>query len=280
MNINKTITFLGAGSMAEAIIGGLITRRIVSPRMITVANLQDQDRLDYIKTTYSVQTESDRLRAIKEAEIIVLAMKPKNVHDAISHIKEHVKGTQLIVSVIAGIPTTLIEEELGSTNPVIRTMPNTSAKVGESASAICPGSHATAGDLLTVEALFKAIGTVSVVEETQMDAVTGVAGSGPAYFYYMVEAMEKAAQEAGLSEQQSRELITQTVVGVGKRLQQTSKTPKELYKEVMSPGGTTEAGISELSAHATQDILQKAVGKAVKRSTELGSAYTPTNHSS
>ena len=270
MQINKQITFLGAGSMAEAIIGGLISQNIVSARSITVANLQDQDRLAYINETYQVNTESNRLEAVQSADIIILAMKPKNLQDAISYIKEDVTENQLIVSVIAGIPTTLIEAELITNNPVIRTMPNTSAKVGESASAICRGKFATDAHLLTVETLFKAIGSVSLVEEEQMDAVTGVAGSGPAYFYYMVEAMEKAACDAGLSKEQAHDLVTQTIVGVGKRLQNTNKTPRALYQEVMSPGGTTEAGIQKLAEHHFQDAIQDAVGNAVNRSKELG----------
>ena len=190
MQINKQITFLGAGSMAEAIIGGLITQNIVSPHSITAANLQDQERLSYIEETYKIKTQTNRLEATESADIIVLAMKPKNVHDAIHYIKDGVTENQLVVSVIAGIPTSFIEEELGANIPVIRSMPNTSAKVGESATAICRGAFATEAHLLTVEALFNAIGMVSIVDESQMDAVTGVAGSGPAYFYYMVEAME------------------------------------------------------------------------------------------
>ncbi|MDQ0205657.1 pyrroline-5-carboxylate reductase [Alkalicoccobacillus murimartini] len=256
--------------MAEAIIGGLISRNIVSPHSITAANLQDQLRLEYIEETYKVNVQSDRLEAVKEADIIILAMKPKNLHDAIAHIKPVLTNDQLVVSVIAGIPTSLIEEELGAPIPVIRTMPNTSAKVGESASAICRGAYATDAHLATVETLFRAIGSVSLVKEEQMDAVTGVAGSGPAYFYYMIEAMEKAACEAGLSEEQAHELVTQTVVGVGKRLQNTKKSPSELYQEVMSPGGTTEAGIHTLRDHSFQQTVQSAVGKAVHRSKELG----------
>ncbi|TSB46654.1 pyrroline-5-carboxylate reductase [Alkalicoccobacillus porphyridii] len=270
MQINKKITFLGAGSMAEAIIGGLISRDIVAPHSITAANLQDQKRLNYIKETYKIKTQANRLEATDSADIIILAMKPKNFHDAISHIKHVISKDQLIVSVIAGIPTSQIEETLGEDIPVIRTMPNTSAKVGESASAICRGKHATDAHLFTVETLFNAIGTVSIVEEAQMDAVTGIAGSGPAYFYYMIEAMEKAGCEAGLSEEQTHELVRQTIIGVGKRLQNTSKSPKELYQEVMSPGGTTEAGIHTLAKHHFQETVQEAVGNAVTRSKELG----------
>src|SRR5690606_38315009 len=140
----------------------------------------------------------------------------------------------------AGIPTEYIEDLIGFEAGVIRTMPNTSAKVGESATAISQGTYATDAHLKQDEMLFEAIGTVTVVVEEKLDAVTGLAGSGPAYFYYLIEAMEQAAMDAGLSEKEANELITQTVVGVGKRLQSTTKSPKQLYTEVMSPQGTTE----------------------------------------
>ncbi|GAE24838.1 pyrroline-5-carboxylate reductase [Halalkalibacter wakoensis JCM 9140] len=231
---NKKITFLGAGSMAEAIIGGLISEQVVAPENIIATNLSDHEKLHYLKKTYDIQTESDRMKAVHEGDIVIFAMKPKHVKEAIEAIQSSTRPDQLFVSVLAGIPTLYIEDLLGSQASVVRTMPNTSAKVGASATAISKGSYATNEQLKEVEQLFAAVGTVTIVTEDKLDAVTGLAGSGPAYFYYLIEAMEQAAQDAGLTKEEASELITQTVVGVGKRLQTTSKTSKELYTEVMS----------------------------------------------
>ncbi|WP_100372540.1 pyrroline-5-carboxylate reductase [Bacillus sp. FJAT-45037] len=274
MLTNKTITFLGAGAMAEAIIGGLLRNQIVRPNQIIATNLSDTQKLERLEERYQIRTTSDRLQAVKEADLIVLAMKPKNIEEAISDIKHLINLDQLLISVIAGIPASYIEDLTGQHVRVIRTMPNTSAKVGASATAISAGSFASDEDLDIVALLFSAVGTVTIVPEVKMDAVTGVAGSGPAYFYYLIEAMENAAIESGLTREEATALITQTVVGVGKRLQDTSKTARELYEEVMSPNGTTEAGITLLSERNGQDAMHDAIIKAIARSKELGSVFT------
>ncbi|MEC2070625.1 pyrroline-5-carboxylate reductase [Alkalihalophilus marmarensis] len=274
MLTNKTITFLGAGAMAEAIIGGLIRNQIVDPHNIIATNLSDTNKLEKLKMRYNIQTTTSRTWAVEQAEIIVLAMKPKNIEEAVREIKEKINNDKLIISVIAGIPSSYIEDLSGTKSRVVRTMPNTSAKVGASATAICAGRYSTSDDLETVSLLFSAVGTVTVVPEEKMDAVTGVAGSGPAYFYYLIEAMEKAAVESGLTSEEATALITQTVVGVGKRLQDTSKSSRELYEEVMSPNGTTEAGITLLSERNGQDAMHDAILKAIARSKELGSVFT------
>ncbi|MCL7747120.1 pyrroline-5-carboxylate reductase [Halalkalibacter alkaliphilus] len=273
---NKTITFLGAGSMAEAIIGGLVRQEVVEPRQIIATNLSSQEKLHYLENTYGIRTNSNRIEAVRQGDIVILAMKPKHVKEAIDDIKHATNANQLFVSVLAGIPTFYIEDLLGSKAGVIRTMPNTSAKVGESATAITKGMHATDKQLKEVEQLFSAVGTVTIVKEDKLDAVTGLAGSGPAYFYYLVEAMEQAAHEAGLTPEEASALITQTVVGVGKRLQTTSKSSKELYEEVMSPNGTTEAGINVLRERKSQEAMCSAVKRAMSRSKELGEVFTKT----
>lgn len=274
---NKTITFLGAGSMAEAIIVGLVRQEVVSPSQIIATNVSDQDKLNYLEKTYDIRTTNDRLEAVRQGDIIVLAMKPKHVKEAIEFVRDSTRKDQLFVSVLAGIPTVYMEDLLGEKASLIRTMPNTSAKVGASATAICKGRHATDQHLQQVETLFAAVGTVTVVVEDKLDAVTGLAGSGPAYFYFLIEAMEQAAADAGLTKEEASALITQTVVGVGKRLQSTTKSSKELYQEVMSPNGTTEAGINVLRERQTQEAMQAAVTRAIARSKELGAVFTKSN---
>ncbi len=274
---NKTITFLGAGSMAEAIIAGLVRNQIVSPTQIIATNVSDQDKLNYLEETYNIRTTNDRLEAVHQGDIIVLAMKPKHVKEALEFVRESTRKDQLFVSVLAGIPTVYMEDLLGEDTSLIRTMPNTSAKVGASATAISKGRHATDLHLKQVETLFAAVGTVTVVEEDKLDAVTGLAGSGPAYFYFLIEAMEQAAADAGLTKEEASAFITQTVVGVGQRLQSTTKSSKELYQEVMSPNGTTEAGINVLRERKAQEAMQAAVSRAIARSKELGDVFNKTN---
>ncbi|WP_017728215.1 pyrroline-5-carboxylate reductase [Halalkalibacterium ligniniphilum] len=274
---NKTITFLGAGSMAESIIAGLVAQQIVVPHQIIATNQSDEEKLAYLENRYQIRTLQDREQAVKEGDIVVLAMKPKNVKEAIEDVKHVTSKDQLFVSVLAGIPTTYIEDLLGHNAPVIRTMPNTSAKVGASATGISAGKTANSTHMVLVTHLFEAIGTVTTVTEDKLDAVTGIAGSGPAYFYYLVEAMERAAADAGLSENEAKVLLAQTLIGVGKRLLSTTKSTAELYKEVMSPGGTTEAGIGVLQERETQAAMQEAVTRAIARSTELGSVFTELN---
>ncbi|MDT8859872.1 pyrroline-5-carboxylate reductase [Alkalihalobacillus sp. MEB130] len=274
---NKTITFLGAGSMAEAIIGGLVRQQVVNPKNIIATNLSDQQKLLDLEQNYGIRTNANRAEAVRHGDIVVLAMKPKHVKEAIEDIQEMTSDQQLFVSVLAGIPTFYIEDLLRSKAGVVRTMPNTSAKVGASATAITKGAYATDKQLREVEQLFSAVGTTTIVAEDKLDAVTGLAGSGPAYFYYLVEAMEQAAKEAGLTQEEASALITQTIVGVGKRLQSTTKSSKELYEEVMSPNGTTEAGINVLREQKSQEAMFQAVTRAISRSKELGEVYTKTN---
>lgn len=260
--------------MAEAIIAGLVKLQVVEPNQIIATNLSDQEKLSYLEKEYGIRTNSDRREAVQEGDIVILAMKPKSIKEAIEEVRDRTNQNQLFISVLAGIPTSYIEDLLGHEAGVIRTMPNTSAKVGASASAITKGTFATNQQLTEVEKLFSAVGTVTVVNEEKLDAVTGLAGSGPAYFYYLVEAMERAAEQAGLSQEEAHRFISQTVVGVGKRLQTTTKTSKELYEEVMSPNGTTEAGIKILKERNSQEAMTEAITTAIARSKELGSVFS------
>lgn len=267
---DQTIAFIGAGSMAESIIAGLISERIVAPSQLIATNRQDEERLKRLEQHYGIKTTVNKEEAVAHANLIVLAMKPKDIESAMKAIRSYTSEKQLFISVLAGISTSYITELLGHHAPVIRTMPNTSAKVGESATAISAGAYATEQEIQLACALFSAIGTVIVVPEEQLDAVTGLAGSGPAYIYYLVEAMEKAATEIGLDEEVGKELVIQTLIGAAKRLSTTSKTAEELYTQVMSPGGTTEAGLQVLAENHFQDAIVACIKRATERSKELG----------
>ncbi|WP_078379923.1 pyrroline-5-carboxylate reductase [Sutcliffiella halmapala] len=264
------ISFIGAGSMAEAIIAGLIKQGICESKSITVTNKQDKNRLDRLKVRYGVSVNDNKEKAIKDADVIFLAMKPKDAKEGILSIAPFIKKDQLVVSVLAGISSTVIETLFQQELRIIRSMPNTSAAIGLSATAIAKGKYATNKDLHLVQALFTAIGLCTVVEEEQLHAVTGVSGSGPAYIYFIAEAMEKAALAQGLDIEVAKKLVSQTLIGAAHMLQETEKDAEVLRAEVTSPGGTTQRGISLLNDLKVTEAFESCIDGATKRSREMG----------
>lgn len=264
------ISFIGAGSMAEAIISGLIKQGICESSSITVTNKQDKNRLKNLTETYGINVSDDKEEAIKDAEVIFLAMKPKDAKEGILSIAPFIKKDQLVVSVLAGISSTVIETLFRQELRIIRSMPNTSAAIGLSATAIAKGRYATNKDLHLVQSLFTAIGLCTVVEEEQLHAVTGVSGSGPAYIYFIAEAMEKAALAQGLDIAVAKKLVSQTLIGAAHMLQETEKGAEVLRAEVTSPGGTTQRGISLLNDLKVTEAFESCIDGATKRSREMG----------
>jgi pyrroline-5-carboxylate reductase len=269
MKNTPTIAFMGAGSMAEALISGM-TKTLYVPEQIIVTNRCDQKRLEYMNKTYGVRSETNKRKAVKEADIIILAMKPKDVREAMSAIAPMIHEHHLIISLLAGVTTETIVSLAGKNVAVIRAMPNTSAAIGQSATAISQGRFATAAHIAIAKKLFETVGIVTIVPEHDLHAVTGLSGSGPAYVYYLVEAMEKAAEEIGLDRSVAKPLILQTIIGAAHMLQSTSKHPSVLRKEVTSPGGTTEAGIQVLEQYRFQEAVAACIKRATERSEELG----------
>ncbi|WP_018921376.1 pyrroline-5-carboxylate reductase [Salsuginibacillus kocurii] len=267
---NTKITFIGAGSMAESMIGGFIQEKLIQPGQITAINKENHPHLETLQKKYDIQTTTNLQEAMTAADIVILAVKPKHSAEVMEKLREYLTPSQLLVSVLAGVPTSYLQELSQSTIPIIRAMPNTSAKVGASATAISAGEHAVQNDIQIARLLFSAIGSVTIVEEEQLNAVTGVSGSGPAYVYYIAEGIQQAAHAAGLTDTQSRELIVQTLYGAAKRLKYSDKSARELYQEVMSPGGTTEAAFKELESYQVQQGIEAGVQQAVQRAIELG----------
>nr|WP_223702282.1 pyrroline-5-carboxylate reductase [Sutcliffiella deserti] len=264
------ISFIGAGSMAEAIIGGLIKQKISNCSSIIVTNKQDKQRLKQLASVYGVRTTEDKNVAVKGADVIFLAMKPKDAKDGILAIRPYITGNPLIVSVLAGISCESLENIFQKDIRVIRSMPNTSAAIGLSATAISKGQYATVEDLTLVHSLFSAIGLCTIVEEEQLHAVTGVSGSGPAYIYYIAEAMENAALAQGLKAEVAKQLVFQTLIGAAHMLQETEKDASILRAEVTSPGGTTQCGISILNEQKVSEAMKACIASATKRSREMG----------
>ena len=197
-------------------------------------------------------------------------MKPKDVAEALTPFKEDIHNNLLIISLLAGVSTHSIRNLLQKDVPIIRAMPNTSAAILKSATAISSSKHATKEHIQTAIALFETIGLVSVVEEEEMHAVTALSGSGPAYIYYVVEAMEEAAKNR-FKEDVAKSLILQTMIGAAEMLKQVKNT--RLFCEITSPGGTTEAGIEVLQEHQFQQALISCITQAAQRSHNLGKTF-------
>lgn len=270
MNKKLTYAFIGAGSMAEAMVSGMLNSKLFEKEQLIVTNRSNKDRLDYFKEQYGVVVTHDQGEAIKNAGVIILAMKPKDVTAALEGIKPFVSEKQMLISVIAGVSTKSMEELLDLNIAIIRAMPNTSATIGYSATAISKGTYADDLHETIAETLFLTIGTVSKVNEEDLHAVTGLSGSGPAYVYYLVEAMEKAAADLGLAKDVSKELILQTIIGAAEMLKSSPKHPSTLRKDIMSPGGTTEAGLKVLESYKYQEAMIECIERAAARSAEMG----------
>ncbi|SHF17699.1 pyrroline-5-carboxylate reductase [Seinonella peptonophila] len=266
----KRIGFIGAGAMSEAIIAGLLQTKQVEPKQIFLTNRSDEQRLQDLINQYGLSAKATEIKQIASADIVVLATKPKDVPEAMRYWSKKLCSGQLLISIAAGIEIAYLESFLSTEVAIVRAMPNTSSAVGYSATAMCHGRFASKQDVECALQIFRSIGAVWTVDESLMDAVTGLSGSGPAYIYYVVEALEAAGIQAGLEKQVARELTLQTFFGAAQMLMQSGKEASQLRQEVTSPNGTTMAGLAELNRHETQKVFQQAVLKATERSAEMG----------
>lgn len=263
----KKILFIGAGSMAEAIIQGWIKQQVFEPQNIYVTNRSDKERLQFLHDTYGVSILQDN-SIFAQFDAIILAMKPKDAVTAMQLIRPKLADHTAVLSVLAGTPIDTITKNLGA-RPVARVMPNTSATIGMSASGIAFNKEVSNEQRKLFVQLLEAIGSVIVVQEDQLHAVTALSGSGPAYIYYLMEAFEHVGTEVGLDKDTVRLLMTQTLAGTAEMLKQSPEEPIELRKKVMSPGGTTEAGIKALEQHHFNDAIKACIKEAEARSREL-----------
>ncbi|MCM3616142.1 pyrroline-5-carboxylate reductase [Sutcliffiella horikoshii] len=265
----KVIGFIGAGSMAEAMISGIVASEIIPAKNVVVSNRSNIERLLELEDKYGVRGVMKQDLDMNELDIIILAMKPKDIEIALASLKDQLNSSQLLLSVLAGISTSYMEDGLNSGQPVIRVMPNTSSMIGESATAISAGSHVAMDHIVDTKVILETIGKVYSIEEEQMDVFTGVAGSGPAYFYYLMEHMEKTAKEAGLDEEVTRDVVAQTILGAAKMMQSNNEEPASLRKKVTSPNGTTAAGLEALSDNGGGKAISAAIKGAAERSKEI-----------
>lgn len=266
----KKVAFIGAGSMAEAVMAGIVNTQFLNSEQIYVTNKENGARLKELNEKYGVIGSASKKEVIDGADIVVFATKPVDMKNAILDCKQYIQKDQLIISVVAGISTEFIEKTIEKDVPVIRTMPNTSATIGYAATAMTKGRFASDEHIETAKKLFEAIGTVSVVTEDNMHIVTAISGSGPAYVYLLVEGMEKAAKEAGLPDDVAKQLISQTIIGAGYMLKHSTEPTSVLRENVTSPNGTTAAGLRTLNEYHFEEAVINCVKSATKRSRELG----------
>lgn len=255
--------------MAEAIIAGILTNEVMHAEDVYVMNKSDDERLSYMQRTYGVSVVCHERNALREAELIVLATKPKDIEQAMQDIADYVNDDAAVLSVIAGISIKTIENGLGN-RPIARSMPNTSATIGKSASGVSMNAKVNPQMRKRILNLLLSIGIVKEVEEDELHTVTALSGSGPAYVYYMVEALEEAAIANGLSNEVARDLIIQTLEGAAAMLRQTGEEPELLRRNVTSPGGTTEAGLKTLENRSFKETILECIKSAERRSRELG----------
>jgi len=271
-----TIAFVGAGNMAGALIRGLIGTKTISSTHIIAAD-PDQARLDLLVSDLAIRVTNSNDAAVDEANVVVLATKPQVFGQVLPSLAASLNPETLIISIAAGISTRIIERMLPDGTHVVRAMPNTPALVGAGATAISAGTHATDKDLTLAQRLFESVGIVVRVPESQIDAVTGVSGSGPAYVFAMIEALRDAGAREGLPEATALELASQTVLGAARLLRERGEAPEALRQKVTSAGGTTVAGLQALDAQGFRDAVLGAVRAATRRSTELGKIAEDSN---
>jgi pyrroline-5-carboxylate reductase len=267
---DKTIGFVGAGNMAEAMIRGLLRRKVFTPEHVTASAPREERRRELIDT-YGIRAAEDNREAARQA-IVVLSVKPQIIGRVLDEIADVIDAEALVISIAAGVPVAAIQSKLAPGTRVVRAMPNTPALVDAAATALARGEHALDSDLDDARRIFDAIGITVVLDESQMDAVTGLSGSGPAYVFLILEALSDAGVKVGLSRRTAQLLAAQTLLGSAKMLLETNEHPGRLKDMVTSPGGTAITGLHTLENGGVRTTLMNAVEAATKRSRELGEA--------
>lgn len=270
---NKNIAFVGAGAMAEAIIRGLVQQPGITPEQIFATSRSNAARLAELTAKYGIRASNDpdaKAAAIREADIVVIAFKPKDAAEGLKQIRDVLSPRQLLVSVIAGLSIETIARQVPAGMPIVRTMPNTSSSIGLGVTGIAFPDGISEQDKAAALAMFRAVGDVYEVPEHQINWIVGLSGSGPAYVYYFIEAMVEAGIRGGLSPQMAKELVVQTVLGAANMVKQTGAEPAELRKQVTSPAGTTEAAIRTLTERRFQEAMLDAINRCVERAEEIG----------
>ena len=268
MKIKSKTVVIGLGAMGSALVKGWTSSKQLSSKLITALDV-DTAKLKKTAAQLKIKAGTDPAKALQDAGLILLAVKPQQMKDLLSQAGSQIPKKALVVSIAAGVSTQQIEDALPQGCPVVRVMPNTPALLGEGMAAVAGGKRAKASDVKLVLELFSAVGQSVPVTEDQMDLVTAVSGSGPAYIFYMVEAMYESAVKGGLEPEVAHLLVAQTVLGAARMVLETGKTPEELRIQVTSPGGTTQAALTKMIEMGFKGTVGAAIEAATKRGAEL-----------
>jgi pyrroline-5-carboxylate reductase len=264
----KKVAFLGAGKMGGIILQALLKSGMLSPKS-TRATVAHEERAKALAAKLKVKVGTNNVEAAKGADIIVLGVKPQVVEQVVREISKDLTPNQVIISVAASVPTSMIEKNLAPNIPVIRAMPNTPCIVGAGMTAICKGKYASADHVATTSDMFSVVGRTVVVDEKHMDAVTALSASGPAYIYIILESLAEAGVKVGLPRDIATLLAAQTALGAAKVVLETGDHPALLKDAVTTPAGCTIDAIMELEEGKLRVTLIKAVVKAAQRAKEL-----------
>jgi pyrroline-5-carboxylate reductase len=264
------IAFIGGGNMAVSLVGGLVADG--HPRDAIWVTDVDADKLEQVQDKFRVNTTGDSNLAVRRAETVVLAVKPQTISAVLGDIRESAKETApLLVSIAAGVRERDILRRLSYDAAIVRTMPNTPALLGCGATALFANTFVSAEQRSRAENILRAVGiTVWVENESLLDAVTAVSGSGPAYYFFLMELMKRIGVELGLSSETAQALVLQTALGAARMANETGESPETLRRKVTSPGGTTEAALNRLNAGDFEVILREALEAARDRAVSLG----------
>ena len=263
------IAMIGAGNMGSSLLSGMIKNGHPAEKLI--ATDPSAEKLEHLQQTLGMKVTTDNRAAVSEADVVIFAVKPQMFADVADPLRDIIQQRKpLIISVAAGIRAASIQHWLGDDAAIVRVMPNTPALIGAGASGLYANSKTSDAQRSTAESILRAVGIVVWVDdETQIDTVTALSGSGPAYFFLILESMQNAAQELGLPAESARLLAQQTALGAALMAIDSTHTPAELRQHVTSPGGTTERAVNVLEEYHIRDIFKKALLAAKQRSEEL-----------
>ena len=269
----KSCVFIGGGNMASCIVSGLSNTNTDKYR-ITVCD-PNQAKLDLLKEKYKVEICLSNKKAVKDADLLILAVKPQSIRSVINEIQSLIKSSAIIISVAAGVKTTSIKSWLGKSNVIIRAMPNTPSAVLCGATGLYTKPGTSEKTKNQVKAIFDAIGySCWVDDEKDINAVIALSGSSPAYFFKIFEIMQDIGQELGLDEKKAFELLIQTFIGSSKMIRKMDNTPAQLREQVTSPGGTTERALNVFSKENLASTLREAMHKAYERAEEMSEDFS------
>jgi pyrroline-5-carboxylate reductase len=267
-HIDKPIAILGIGNMGSALMKGIINAKLTPPKKIIACDI-DLPRLQAIAAEWKIRIAADLSAAAEISEILLLCVKPQTLASVLQTIKPVIRPDHLVISIVAGVRIEFIQQMLGTKLGIVRAMPNIAATVDEGAAALAYGEHVSAEQQEIAKSIFEAVGDAVVVSEDQLDAVTGLSGSGPAYIYMVIESLIDGGVKMGLSRDIATKLAIQTVLGSAKLAKTSRLHPAILRDQVTTPGGTTINAIHELESHGLRAMLINAVVTATERSKEL-----------